>query len=70
MSELLGIKFFVGPRMTPGKGNGRSNSPKFASNKIQFMKIYGFSFTMYTKKMFTIEMGDGQKCPKPSIIYS
>ena len=60
----IGPKYSVGPNVTPGKVDGLSKFPKFASNKIRFslnLKIHKFciknlrifccfSFTMYTKR--------------------
>jgi len=61
--EPIGPIFFVGLRVTPGKGCGWLNFQKYVSNKIRVLKIlksmifykiyeriFGFGFRIYTKR--------------------
>ena len=52
-TESIWSKFFVGPRVTPGKVYGGSNFQKFASNKIRFLKMWRIhDFFLNTQNCF------------------
>ena len=68
MAEPIGLNVFVGPRMTPRKGNDDRIYQKFASIKMLFLKISKIHeiffiksaksfvcscFTMYIKRTFS-----------------
>ena len=76
--EPIGLKFFVGPRETPGKVYERSNFLKFAVTKLDFWKFWKSTklffykiceifvcFTMYTKRTCSqLKYKMGAKRPK------